>query len=250
MQYYNEFQQLRTESKASMDEYDAGEKFLEGLDPNMLGDHWLIRLRDEHSYKTATPLQIRDTCQRMIVNRISIGGLTTEFKAGPRLKPSKYHSDVKPTQEWRTSAKGIHAKFAAREFHKKGVPVFKKHMQFQNNNNNVGRQPSHTCFIHPYGHHTNANRKRQRNDRTFSGNQGASYSGNNTFGNGNKFNKWPKRKYNSNPEASVAEQSNKRQDTKTNESFHLQIDNNNSLEQKNKDKQVEKTVSFVRNKQL
>lgn len=34
MQYYNEIQQLMTESKAWVDEFDVGEKFFKGLDPN------------------------------------------------------------------------------------------------------------------------------------------------------------------------------------------------------------------------
>lgn len=41
-----------------MDEYDAREKFFKGLDLNMLGHHWLIRVRD--FYRTTTPLHMRD----------------------------------------------------------------------------------------------------------------------------------------------------------------------------------------------
>lgn len=94
MQYYDEFQQSQTESNETMDEFDTRGKFFKGLNLKMLENQWLNRLRDEHSYMTTTPLQSRDTCQRIIVNMILIGGLTIELKASPMLKAKKNFSKV------------------------------------------------------------------------------------------------------------------------------------------------------------
>lgn len=60
----------------------------------MLRNRWLIRLRDEHFYKTTTPLQLRDNCQRMIVNMIIIGVMTIKFKVGPITKGKTKFQEV------------------------------------------------------------------------------------------------------------------------------------------------------------
>lgn len=63
-------------SQVMMDAFDVGEKFFEGFDPRKLRDHWLIILRD------TTTWQLRDTCQKMSLNRISFRGLPTELTPG------------------------------------------------------------------------------------------------------------------------------------------------------------------------
>lgn len=83
-----------------------------------VGDRRLIKSKDEHFYMTTTPLQLRDACQRMIVNIISIGGSTTKFKSRPILKHKNTFTEVKPSMDYKI-AKGVHTILVAKGYHEK-----------------------------------------------------------------------------------------------------------------------------------
>lgn len=141
-----------------MDEYDAGENFFEGLDSIVLGNHWLIGLGDECFYMTSALMHMRGICQRMMVNMISIGGLTTEFKVGPVLKGKDKFPEMRPRREWIRSYQGTRVKFSAKGQHNRCVPVIKMNTKFSNDVNNeyAGNQATDKCSILPSGYNTNA----------------------------------------------------------------------------------------------
>lgn len=94
----------------------------------MLGEHWLIRLRDGHVYMYATQLQLRNNYQRMIIYTISIGVLSIEFKAGPKLNIKNKFMETDPTLniKWKISYRGVHANITANDQHNIIVPVLER----------------------------------------------------------------------------------------------------------------------------
>lgn len=162
--YYTEFMKLKNLSKDSRSEVEAGEKFYDGLDIGLLGTDWLQRVRDIHPFRTATPTQLRDTVQQMINTRIAIGGLTTDFKGGSRLKTS--WPDQAPVIDYSKTPKGIHERFVAELSSKKTFQNAKRKRPAKNFDIRAGRLPNAKCHLHPEGVHTNAQCYYQKNKQT------------------------------------------------------------------------------------
>lgn len=186
-----------------MDECYTGEIFFEGLDPNILGDHWLIIRSDEHFYWTTTPLQLSGTCQRVLANMVSRVGLTTEFKTALALKGTNKLPELRTRRDWYESYRGIHANFAIYEHHNKGVHVLGKKHHVSINVNEARNQADDKCSIHPNDYHANAQCKVQKHGKPKSVNREGGSQGKSNLHMANKPNKWQEREFSHNGEASI-----------------------------------------------
>lgn len=155
-------------------------KNFKGLDPCILGDHWLVRPRGEYKHKAATPSQLRNIVRRWYSTRSPLVDWQLSWRQDQSSKIKTKFIETKPffNRERKTSYAIIHAKLVAKECHNKGAQVLKRNIHFSNtvNNNIHENQTFDKCSIHPNGHQTIAKCKVQKCGKQQSINRGGVFS--------------------------------------------------------------------------